>query len=154
MLETIFYHIDNFCKEYEKFEQKILLNDGKKRSPNKGRMSLSEIIMICMFYQYSDRKNFKAYYKKDVIPKLQKDFNLVSYNRFIELKQKAMLPLFLLSTMLCKQNNKENIYIIDSFPIKVCHNKRINQNKVFKNLAKRGKSSMGSGVTQSIESSH
>ena len=40
MLETIFYHVDNFCKEYEKLEQKILLNGGKKTSPNKGRIDL------------------------------------------------------------------------------------------------------------------
>ena len=143
MLETIFYHVDNFCKEFEKFEQKTLLNNGKKRSPNKGRMCLSEVMTICILYHYSKRKNFKAYYEEDVMQNLQGEFKLVSYNRFIELKQKAMLPLFLFSTIISKQNCKENIYIIDSYPLKVCHNKRISQNKVFRNLAKRGKSSMG-----------
>ena len=32
---------------------------------------------------------------------------------------------------------------MDSTPIKVCHNKRIHSNKVFRDLAQRGKSTMG-----------
>jgi hypothetical protein len=35
------------------------------------------------------------------------------------------------------------IAFIDSTKIVVCHNKRINSNKVFKNMAARGKSTMG-----------
>jgi Transposase DDE domain len=35
------------------------------------------------------------------------------------------------------------ISFIDSTPIKVCHNMRINSNKVFRDLAKRGKTSTG-----------
>lgn len=35
------------------------------------------------------------------------------------------------------------IYFVDSTPIKVCHVKRANQNKVFKGLAEKSKSIMG-----------
>ena len=35
------------------------------------------------------------------------------------------------------------VAFIDSTPIKVCDNRRIKRHKVFENIAKRGKSSMG-----------
>jgi transposase len=43
----------------------------------------------------------------------------------------------------CLRKRTSNIYFIDSTPLKVCHNKRISRHKVFKDLAQRGKSSMG-----------
>jgi hypothetical protein len=39
--------------------------------------------------------------------------------------------------------NEDCIFFIDSTVLRVCHNKRISQNKVFKGVAQRGKSSMG-----------
>ena len=39
--------------------------------------------------------------------------------------------------------NSTGIAFIDSTPIAVCNNKRIHSNKVFKDLAERGKNSMG-----------
>ena len=35
------------------------------------------------------------------------------------------------------------LFFVDSTPLKVCHSKRIHSHKVFKNIAKRGKSSTG-----------
>jgi len=48
-------------------------------------------------------------------------------------------------TYFLKESEGQNtgIAFIDSTKIVVCHNKRINSNKVFKNLAARGKSTMG-----------
>ena len=67
--------------------------------------------------------------------------NLVSYNRFVELQKSAIIPLtYFLKT---RFGYNTGIAFIDSTKIVVCHNKRINSNKVFKNLAERGKSTMG-----------
>ena len=42
-----------------------------------------------------------------------------------------------------KAGIKTGIYYIDSTTLKVCRNQRIHQHKVFKDIAKRGRSSMG-----------
>uniref|UniRef100_UPI00261718F4 IS982 family transposase n=1 Tax=uncultured Tenacibaculum sp. TaxID=174713 RepID=UPI00261718F4 len=74
---------------------------------------------------------------------LSKDFPVtVSYNRFTELLQQNLMPmtLFLKTCCLGKCNG---ISFIDSTPIRVCKNKRIKRNKVFKGIATTGKSTMG-----------
>ena len=43
----------------------------------------------------------------------------------------------------CFKGEKTGIYFVDSTKLSVCHNKRIFRNKTFKNLAVRGKSTMG-----------
>jgi hypothetical protein len=72
-----------------------------------------------------------------------KDFpDPVSYNRFIELKSCALLPL-LLYTQGFRRGKPTGIGFIDSTSLKVCHNRRIYSHKVFKMYAARGKNSMG-----------
>jgi transposase len=52
-----------------------------------------------------------------------------------------LIPLI---TMLhCLSGKKDNIYFIDSTKLQICHNKRTNSNRVFKNLAAVGRSSYG-----------
>jgi hypothetical protein len=66
---------------------------------------------------------------------------VLSYNRFIELMPRLFLPLSILQNLLL--GKQTGIYFIDSTTIPVCHNKRRCMNKVFRGLAKSGKSSMG-----------
>jgi len=66
---------------------------------------------------------------------------LVSYNRFVELAQKNALSLFVFASAFTAQ--EDNIYFIDSFPLKACHNRRIYSHKALQGIAARGKSSMG-----------
>jgi len=143
MLTEIFYHVDNFCKEYEKKLIEMSLKDGdlKRRGP-KFNMSLSEIATIVIYFHHSKFRTFKDYYL------VLKTFHgnafkkLVSYNRFLELQKQALVPLILLLSI-SSSKNKGNIYFIDSTCLKVCHNKRIYANKTFKGIAKRGKTSVG-----------
>ncbi|WP_143298971.1 transposase, partial [Candidatus Protochlamydia sp. W-9] len=51
------------------------------------------------------------------------------------------IPLF--AYLLDKRGEITGIAFIDSTSIDVCHNKRIKRNKVFKGLAKRGKTTSG-----------
>ena len=66
-----------------------------------------------------------------------------SYERFVALQGRLLLPLSVLLHMLLGRGEKTGLYVVDSSSLKVCHNKRIAQNKVFKGLAARGKSTMG-----------
>ncbi len=66
----------------------------------------------------------------------------VSYNRFVELQQKAMLPMVMFLKIM-KLGECTGVSFVDSTPIRVCKNKRIFNHKVFEGLAKRGKSTMG-----------
>lgn len=68
--------------------------------------------------------------------------NTVSYNRFVELMQSASLPMTILLKTCCLGDGTE-IAFIDSTPIRVSKNKRIKRNRVFKDIAQVGKSTMG-----------
>ena len=74
---------------------------------------------------------------------MEKEFpKTVSYNRFVELMQANLLPLVLFMKTCCL-GECTGISFIDSTPIRVCHNKRISNNKVFKGIAATGRSTMG-----------
>ena len=142
-LTKIFYEVDEFCKQFEKEFGKRLLTNGQAKRERAFRLSLSEIMTISIYYHESGYKTFKDYYEKQVLVHMHNDFHaLVSYNRFLELRKKAFLPLaaFLQLTSLGKCTG---ISYIDSFPLKVSHIKRASSHKTFKGIAQKGKSSMG-----------
>ncbi len=66
----------------------------------------------------------------------------VSYNRFVELMQSASLQMTIFLKTCCLGVGT-GIAFIDSTPIRVCKNKRIKRNRVFKDIAQVGKSTMG-----------
>lgn len=143
MLVTIFYHIDEFCKIFEKELGKKSLICAEKLRDRGQSLTLSEVMTICINYHYSGYKTFKDYYCKHVLVHMTGEFkNLVSYTRFIELKGTAVLPLALF-LKLCCPGVCTGISIIDSFSLQVCHNRRICSHKVFKDIAQRGHTSMG-----------
>ena len=142
MLVTIFYYIDEFCKIFEEELRKTSLSDGNIKIGGSG-MSLSEIMTICIYFHYSGYKDFKSYYKKHVVVHMKSDFRkLVSYNRFVELKNATVLPLALFMKLCC-HNKCTGVSFIDSFALQVCNNRRIYSHKVFRDIAQRGVTSMG-----------
>lgn len=66
---------------------------------------------------------------------------LVSYQRFIESMPRLLIPMC--AYLRSNYGTCTGINFVDSTRIVVCHNKRIKRHKVFKDLAARGKSSMG-----------
>lgn len=60
----------------------------------------------------------------------------------MELSQQVVLPMSLFLKMQCL-GQSTGITFADSTPIRVCKNKRIKRNKVFKDIATVGKSTMG-----------
>ena len=103
----------------------------------------SEIMSIVLLFHQSPAKNFKFFYSS-YLQLYKSEFpHLPSYNRFIELQQQCLGHFHALLMVLCAMTKHTGIGYIDSTPIPVCHNKRIYRHKVFKDLAARGKSTMG-----------
>jgi len=106
-------------------------------------MSSSEVITLMVLFHYGGFRNMKHFYLHYVALHLGGLFpNLVSYNRFVELMQQAALPMVLFLKTQCF-GESTGISFIDSTPIRVCNNKRIKRNKVFRGIAATGKSTMG-----------
>ncbi len=96
--------------------------------------------IMVLFHQSNYRcfKHFYSYAKNN----LHREFpKLLSYTRFVAQKKNLFIPLF--SYLIYIKGEITGIAFVDSTSIKVCHNKRISRNKVFKGLAKRGKTTAG-----------
>lgn len=141
-IEDIFCDIDDYCKEfYQKQSEYLLANFNRKRL-RLCRMSSSEIMTILILFHLSHYRTFKDFYHECVIRHLKSYFpQLVSYNRFLELKS-YVIPI-LAVYMKHKSGAETGMYYIDSTTLKVCRNQRIHRHKVFNKVASKGKSSMG-----------
>ena len=74
---------------------------------------------------------------------MQREFpKTVSYNRFVELSQSVLMPMTIFLKTCCL-GSCSGISFVDSTAIRVCNNKRIKRNRVFKGVAEVGKSTMG-----------
>ena len=142
-ITEIFCSIDDFCKVFEPAFQKKLIGEGKKHRNRVFSMSMGEILTITVLFHMSGYRTFKHFYLYYVKEHLKDEFPVtVSYNRFTELMQSNRMPLALyLKT--CRLGECTGISFVDSTPIRVCNNKRINANKVFKDIANTGRSTMG-----------
>ncbi|GAB1450763.1 IS982 family transposase [Draconibacterium sp.] len=144
-LMDIFYIADEFCKELTKvLEETQLKADNSKKSRNKPcKLSDSEVITIMIAFHLGGYRNLKHFYTQYVQVHLTGDFpETVSYNRFVELQQKALFPMVIFLKMM-RLGSCTGISFVDSTPLRVCNNKRIYNHKVFDGIAERGKSTMG-----------
>ena len=141
-LLELFCTVDDFCKKFEPSWKKQLINDEKRKRNRASQLSLNEIITILIHFHQSAYRDFKDYYCRNVQIHLINEFpGLVSYNRFVELTPSCLVPFgyFLMS----RRGKVTGISFVDSTILKVCHNLRIHSNRVFKDFAKRGKTSTG-----------
>jgi len=138
----LFIDVDDFCQVFLPKWQKRLLSDGSKKRLRKGKLSMSEIVTIIIYFHQSHYRNFKHYYIEHVYQQLRAEFpNLVTYERFVALMPSAFGPL---SAYLKSLYGKcSGISFIDSTTLAVCDNHRIHNNKVFEGVAERGKGAMG-----------
>ena len=106
-------------------------------------MSDSEVITIMILFHTGGFRNMKHFFMFYVKTHFQNEFpDTVSYNRFTELMQSAVFRMTIFLKFCCL-GKCTGISYIDSTPIRVCNNKRIKRNKVFKDIATVGKSTMG-----------
>jgi len=144
-LIDIFYLADEFCKNFEQTMKpnQIDTKSAKKRRNKPSRLSNSEVITIMVAFHIYGYRNIKHFYINYVQKHLTEDFpKTVSYNRFVELQQKALMPMVVFLKLM-RSGSNTGIAFIDSTPIRVCKNKRIFNHKVFDGIAARGKSTMG-----------
>ncbi len=144
-ITEIFFYTDEFCKEFYKvMEGHQLPEETAKKKRNKPcKLSDSEVITIMIAFHLEGYRNLKHFYLNYVQRFLKSEFpTTVSYNRFVELQQKALFPMVIFLKMM-RLGSCTGISFVDSTPIRVCHNKRIFNHKVFDGIATRGKSTMG-----------
>ena len=143
-LVDIFYLVDEFCKEFDRVKEgHILTKESSKKSRNRAfRMSDSEVITILIYFHMKQFRNLKHFYINYIQAHCTSDFpETVSYNRFVELQQKALVPITVF-LQLCCLGKCTGISFIDSTPLRVCHIKREHSHKTFKGLATKGKTSV------------
>lgn len=129
-LEELFCAVDDFCQAFEPRWQQQLLHDGLRRRSRTRQLCLSEIMTILIAFHQSHYRNFKAFYVQQVSLHWHKEFpRLVSYNRFVEWIPSTLLPLsvYLYSCF----GRCSGISLMDSTSVRVCHNRRIQQHRVF-----------------------
>ena len=143
----IFFMADEFCKVFNRMMAKYSIDSANKTLKRKyhrdSTMSDAEVMVIMILFHSSGYRCFKHFYIEHVCKHLRHLFpKLVSYNRFVELEQKVIIPLiiFIKKVLLGKCTG---ISFVDSTPLRVCRNQRIHIHKTFKGFAARGKCSMG-----------
>ena len=144
-ITEIFFHVDEFCIKFnEAFSSHQLSKGNKKKYKERAsKMSDSEVITILIFFHLKSYRNLKHFYIHYVQKHLQSEFpQTVSYNRFVELQSKAILPMVLFLKTCCL-GECTGITFIDSTRLPVCDNRRIHNHKVFDGIAERGKCTMG-----------
>ena len=144
LLIQIFVEVDDFFIQYEQDMRKIRLDNAKKGTRNRtSRLCESEMMTIMIAFHHSHYTNFKAYYL-NYVSEFWRDLfpNLVSYERFNQTQSRIMLPMI----MFLNHHGlgaSRGINFIDSTPLRVCHIKRERQHRTFKEIASKGKSTMG-----------
>jgi len=139
-ITEIFYLADEFCKEFDAYLSSFVIGNKAKRKPT---MTVSEVVTITVLFHTGSFRNMKHFYLNYVQKHLSKEFpNTVSYNRFTELMQSSILAMSMFLKTCCL-GDCTGISFVDSTSVRVCKNKRIKRNKVFKGIAELGKSTMG-----------
>lgn len=140
-LVELYCSVDDFWKSFKQEWDKHLIDSGKLKRGPELKLTIPEMMTIVILYHQSNYRTFKHFYFY-ICNYLKKEFpNLISYSRFVYLMKSIFVPLF--GYLLSLRGLITGIAFIDSTSIAVCHNKRIQRNKVFKGLAKRGKTTSG-----------
>ena len=141
----LFVFVDDFYQYVEKeLQNQLIQSEYAKRKPTRiCELTIPEMITIIMLYHQSPCKHFKFFYKS-YLQLYKSEFpRLISYNRFVELKSRALPYMLLLIQWFTYQTQKTGIAYIDSSSLAVCHFKRIKSHRVFKDFAELGKSTKG-----------
>lgn len=141
-LEDVFCDVDDFCRLFLPDWHRRQLQHGERKRRRGGRMALSEIMTLLIHFQQSHYRDFKAFYLLHVGQHLAGAFpQRLSYNRLVAVMPTALVPLSVY--LQTRKGPVTGIAFIDATSLVVCHNRRIRSHKVFKKIARRGKTSVG-----------
>lgn len=138
----LFCEIDDFCQQFLPTYVAELKSSGLCRRWRIGELHPSEIMTIVVMFHQSHYRDFKHFYLEHVKKQHEVDFpRLVSYARFVRLMPGVLIPL-------CEYLKQcfgacTGTSFVDSTALSVCDNRRIPRHRVFKDTARRGKTSMG-----------
>jgi len=144
-ITEIFFVIDEFSKNFDQVisSHGISSDNSVKRRNRKSNLSDSEVMTILVLFHFGGFKNLKHFYLFYVQKHMTNEFpNTVSYNRFVELQKKVIVPLALFLKT-CALVKCTGISFIDSTPLRSCHIKREKQHKTMKDIAQKGQCSLG-----------
>jgi hypothetical protein len=134
----LFCDADDFCRDFEPLWHQQLIAGHRRR---KSQLSLSERMTIVIAFHASGYRDFKHFYTM-LLLRHRADFpNLISYARFVRRLPSLMVPLC--AYLKTRYGRQTGIAFVDSTALAVCGNKRIRRNRVFRGLAKLGKTTMG-----------
>ena len=141
-LEDLFCDVDDFCRRFLPDWHRQQLQYGERKRLRSCRLVLSELMTILIHFHQSHYRDFKAYYLLYVCRHLASAFpNRLSYNRLVAVIPTALVPLCVY--LHTRTGQATGIAFIDATSLVVCHNRRIQSHKVFKQVAQRGKTSVG-----------
>ena len=142
-LIEIFCHVDDFNKVFINELQTHQLGDGTRKRIKPSSLNESEVMTIVIYFHLMRYRDFKHYYLYHVCKHMNSDFpRLVSYNRFVELMQDALLPLAVFLKIKCL-GKCTGISFVDSTPLRACHIKREHSHRVLDGIASKGQCSIG-----------
>ena len=94
------------------------------------RLHPSEVMTLLIAFHQSGYRTFKHFYQRHICVYWRAEFpNLVSYSRFVQLKQEVLTVLtFYLAANL---GTCSGLSFVDSTRLRVCDNRRISSHRVF-----------------------
>ncbi len=140
-ITQLFCHVDDFCQQFEPEWEKILIppKGGRKKVRS---LSLAEVITIITLFHFSGYRTFKHYYQRQVLIYWKAYFpGLPSYSWFVRMAQSAVFPMFVY--LHANLGKPTGMGYIDSTVLTVCHIARASSHKVFKKMARKGKTTTG-----------
>ena len=138
----VYCSVDTFWQRFEPQWERELLAAGQRRRRRATRLHPAEILTILILFQQSGYRTFKGFYLEHVQAHLRQEFpRLVSYTRFVDLMPRFLVPLAVYLHV--QRGECTGISFIDSTSLAVCHAARIQQHRVFRVDARRGKTSVG-----------
>ena len=141
----LFIEIDDLLKAYATYQSKTATSLFESiKSKRKPSLNGSEVATIIVCYHLSGYRNFEYYYKQVILDKYKSYFpTSLSYSRFVSLIPRALPVIALWSLHSCAKSLNTGYYFIDSKKLQVCHLRREKSHKVFKDYARKGKTSTG-----------
>lgn len=139
----LFCLIDDFCIRFKPIYLQKLKESGQIKRCRDAFLDLSEIIFLATWFHLSHFKTFKHfigfvhfYHRHDFK-------SLPTYQRINALVAQHANAITAFFEALLVKPKQDHIHLIDSTPLAVCKNTRINRHRTFRATAGRGKSSTG-----------